>query len=199
MKSSRALIMTIPNLLTISRILLTPLLAWLLLEAKLGYALLVFLAAGATDGLDGFIARLCHQKSQLGAYLDPLADKLLLVSSFILLSRIDLIPSWLVVVTVGRDLVIVAGCLILVLYHVPIQVKPVLSGKLSTMFQLLTVLGALSSPFVPIAPPVQLILVTATALLAIVSGVQYVRLGLSLVYLHRTSPREVKQNSSLPH
>jgi cardiolipin synthase len=190
--------MTVPNLLTIARILLTPLLAWLLLEAKMGYALLVFLAAAATDGLDGFIARLWHQKSKLGACLDPVADKLLLVSSFILLSQIDLIPVWLVVITVVRDLVIVTGCLILVLRQVPIQFKPVLSGKLSTLFQLLTILEALSSPFVPTALFVKLVLFTATALLAVVSGAQYVRYGISLVELHRSPSRGIKQNSSLP-
>jgi phosphatidylglycerophosphate synthase len=69
--------------------------------------------------------------------------------------------------------------------------KPVLSGKLSTMFQLLTVLEALSSPFVPIAPHVKIILTTTTALLAIVSGVQYVRLGVSMAGLHRTPPQGV--------
>lgn len=189
--------MTVPNLLTISRIALTPLLAWLLLESYLGYALLVFLAAGATDGLDGFIARVWHQKSRLGAYLDPVADKLLLVSSFVLLSRIDLIPVWLMLITIGRDLLIVAGCIVLLLGQVPIQIKPVLSGKLSTLFQLLTILEALASPFVPLGSSVKVALYTATSLLAFVSGFQYVRLGLSLVELHRSPSKGIKQDTSL--
>ena len=79
--------MTVPNVLTLGRILLTPLLVWLLLDGDLELALLVFLIAGLTDGLDGMIARVFNQKSRLGAYLDPLADKILLVSSFILLAQ----------------------------------------------------------------------------------------------------------------
>ena len=111
--------MTVPNALTLIRILLTPLLIWLLLDYRLGQALLVFIVAGITDGLDGLIARLFHQKSKLGAYLDPLADKLLLVSSFILLAHLGLIPNWVAVITVSRDMIITLGVVTLMFHHIP--------------------------------------------------------------------------------
>ncbi len=98
--------MTIPNLLTLGRILLTPLLAWLLLQKSMTAAFFVFLIAGLTDAFDGLFARVLNQKSRLGSHIDPAADKFLLMTSFILLWNIGEIPLWLVSITVGRDLLI---------------------------------------------------------------------------------------------
>jgi len=134
--------MNIPNCLTILRILLTPLLVWLLLEEKLKAALLVFFIAGLTDGLDGFIARVFRQKTKLGAYLDPLADKFLLVSTFILLGIQNLVPDWLVVIAVSRDTLIILGVLTLMFHNIPLEIRPSLLSKTTTLFQLLTLLVA---------------------------------------------------------
>ena len=116
--------MTIPNLLTLARIFLTPLLALLLLRKYMTAAFLVFCIAGLTDAFDGLLARGLNQKSRLGSYIDPLADKLLLVTSFLLLWNIGEIPLWLVIITVGRDLLILCGFFVLVFCRVRFEIKP---------------------------------------------------------------------------
>jgi cardiolipin synthase len=172
--------MTIPNLLTLLRILLTPLLIWFLLDRRLTHALGIFLLAGLTDGLDGLIARVFHQKSRLGAYLDPLADKLLLVSSFLLLGRLGEIPSWLVVITVSRDAIILMGITVLLLNQVKLEIKPSGVSKLTTLAQLLTVFLVLSSAVVPVASWILAMLFAVTAVLSIASGIHYMLTGLRL-------------------
>lgn len=172
--------MTVPNVLTIFRILLTPLLVWFLLDNKLGPALAVFSFAGMTDALDGLIARLFNQKTQLGAYLDPLADKLLLVSSFILLGRLGLAPMWLVIITVSRDAIIIVGLLMLMLHHVPVEIKPSIASKATTLAQLLTVLSVLSSPYIQLQSWMYPLLFVSTAVLCLISGFHYIMIGISL-------------------
>ncbi len=178
--------MTIPNVLTIIRILLTPLLVWLLLDGDLGMALVVFFLAGMTDGLDGLIARLFDQKSKLGAYLDPLADKLLLVSSFIMLAKIGLLPSWLVVITVSRDAIIVLGLLSLAFHQVPVEIRPTSISKATTLFQLITVLSAMAKPFLAMPGWLYLLLNFTTAALSIASGFHYIKVGISLFDKYRS-------------
>jgi cardiolipin synthase (CMP-forming) len=173
--------MTVPNLLTLSRILLTPLLVWLLVERKLNQALIVFFIAGMTDGLDGLIARLFKQKSRLGAILDPLADKLLLVSSLLILGHIGLIPGWLVVIAVARDIVIVTGTTLLIVLRYQVEMQPSLLGKLTTLMELLAVLLALSSSLVTVPEWIYSLMFAITAVFCLASGVQYVRRGIVLV------------------
>ncbi|MGD8687884.1 MAG: CDP-alcohol phosphatidyltransferase family protein, partial [Syntrophobacterales bacterium] len=120
--------MTIPNFLTILRVLLTPVLVILLLEERLSEALFVFIIAGVTDGLDGLIARLYKQKSRLGAFLDPLADKLLLVTTYVLLAFQNLVPSWLTVIVLSRDILIVLGVFVLFMQDLPFEIKPTLAS-----------------------------------------------------------------------
>lgn len=177
--------MNIPNCLTILRILLTPLLVWLLLGKKLKAALLVFFIAGLTDGLDGFIARVFRQKTKLGAYLDPLADKFLLVSTFILLGIQNLVPDWLVVIAVSRDTLIILGVLTLMFHNIPLEIRPSLLSKTTTLFQLLTLLVAMGSWFLVLPPNGYLALYTITALLSVLSGIHYLFVGISLLNSHR--------------
>lgn len=183
--------MTVPNLLTLSRILLTPLLIWFLLERKLNQALVVFFIAGMTDGLDGLIARLFQQKSRLGAVLDPLADKFLLVSSLLILGHIGLIPGWLVVIAVARDVVIVTGTSLLIVLRYQVEMQPTLLGKLTTLMQLLAVLLALSSSLITVAAWIHSLLFAVTAGFCIASGAQYFRRGILLVQsqLTRMNPK----------
>jgi len=178
--------MTVPNLLTLSRILLTPVLIWSMVNHRLNLALVVFIIAGMTDVLDGFIARLFHQKSRFGAILDPLADKFLLVSSFLILGSLGFIPFWLVVIVVLRDVVIVAGTSALFLTRVKVEICPTPLGKLTTLTQLLTVLLALSSSLFD-ASPWDFVMVGITALCSIASGAQYVRKGLVMKQAQRPS------------
>lgn len=176
--------MTIPNLLTLIRMFLTPYLVWLLVDNKLNQALLVFFIAGITDGLDGFIARMFHQKSKLGAYLDPLADKLLLVSSFILLGHLRLVPNWLVIIAVSRDTIILLGLITLCFFQIHVEIRPSVLSKLTTLMQLLTILFVLSSSLIVWPPWSFYPVFVATALFSIGSGIHYVVLGLSLLDGH---------------
>ena len=172
--------MTIPNILTIMRILLTPVLIWFLLNRCLNYALAVFLIAGLTDGLDGLIARVFNQKSKLGAYLDPLADKLLLVSSFILLGRLHLVPSWLVIIAVSRDAIILLGLVMLMFHQIPVEIRPTAVSKATTLAQLLSVFAALGLDLFPLPVWNYRLLFGITAALSIVSGFHYIRVGISI-------------------
>lgn len=178
--------MNVPNLLTFTRILLTPLLMWCLVNHRLNTALVVFIVAGLTDLLDGLTARLFHQKSRFGAILDPLADKFLLVSSFLILGWLGFIPLWLVVIVVLRDLVIVTGTSALFLLRRHVEIQPTPLGKFTTLTQLLTVLVALSSSLISI-DPWHKVLAVLTALCSIASGSQYVKRGIALLRSHSLS------------
>src|SRR3990170_8765237 len=101
--------MNIPNLLTILRILLVPVFVIYVIHNNFWMALVIFILEGITDGLDGLIARLLNQKTVIGAYLDPIADKMLLISAYISLTIKDILPGWLTVVIVSRDIIIFSG------------------------------------------------------------------------------------------
>jgi cardiolipin synthase len=173
---------TIPNLLTIFRVLLTPVFVVLFMQERLYSALLTFGAAGLTDALDGTIARILHQRSRLGAMLDPLADKILLVTSFICLAIKDWIPGWLAVVVVSRDVIIVGGLAVLSFSGVDVKerIKPILISKINTMAQMLLILAVLGGRAFfgngdePVLVLAQGGLVAAVAVLSVVSCAVYI-------------------------
>src|SRR3970040_1766704 len=101
--------MNIPNILTIFRILLVPVFVIFVIQNNLFMALVIFILAGITDGLDGFLARVLDQRTVIGAYLDPIADKFLLISAYLSLTIKDMLPGWLSVVVVTRDIIILSG------------------------------------------------------------------------------------------
>ncbi len=177
--------MTIPNFLTLLRILLTPLLVWLLLNQELSWALIVFFLAGVTDGLDGFIARAFNQKSRFGAYLDPLADKLLLDTSFILLARLHIIPVWLAIITISRDALILLGVLLFFLNHISFEIKPSIISKLTTLSQIATALVAMSSSLWRPHGMLLTILFIITALFTVASGLHYIYRAFKIWELER--------------
>jgi cardiolipin synthase len=179
--------MTIPNLLTLGRILLTPLLAWLILQKSMKPAFVVFVIAGLTDALDGLVARVLNQKSRIGSHIDPLADKFLLVTSFLLLWNIGEIPLWLVSITVGRDLLILCGFFVLVFCGVRFEIKPLATSKLTTFFQLGTVFTLLGKPFVELHGWVYTALFIITAVFSILSWAQYLVNALILLKRHRAA------------
>ena len=178
--------MTIPNLLTLTRIFLTALLAWLLLRQSMTAAFIVFFIAGLTDALDGLLARVLDQKSRLGSYIDPVADKLLLVTAFLLLWKIGEIPLWLVLIVVGRDLLILCGFFVLYFSRVQFEIKPLVSSKLTTMFQLGTVFTLLGRSFLELSGWIYSVLFVTTAGFSILSGGQYLLNGLSMLKRHRS-------------
>jgi cardiolipin synthase (CMP-forming) len=126
----------LPNLLTLLRILLVPLTIWLIVADELRGAFLVLLLAGATDALDGFIAKRFGWTTELGAYLDPLADKLLLVSSYVALGLHALLPAWLVILVVSRDVMIVSAILLSVMVGPRVVMRPLTISKLNTVAQI---------------------------------------------------------------
>lgn len=135
----------IPNLLTLARIGLVPWLVVLLQEQQYGWSLAVFVIAGVTDGLDGYIAKRFNASTYLGSILDPIADKTLLVTSYIMLSVLEIIPFWLMVVVVFRDLVIIGGNLLMVLFFSTMEMKPLLISKLNTVMQIFYIVLVLAS------------------------------------------------------
>jgi cardiolipin synthase len=135
----------LPNLLTLARIAMVPFLIVLLQDGEYLMSLIVFLVAGITDGLDGYIAKRYDAESELGAILDPLADKALLVSSYIMLSILELIPFWLMVVVVFRDVIIVCGYLIMVLFFGSVEMHPLKISKLNTVLQIVLIVIVLAA------------------------------------------------------
>jgi cardiolipin synthase len=130
--------MNVPNSLTILRILLIPVYVGLLVYEQYDYALIVLFVAGLTDGLDGTIARVANQRTQLGAVLDPLADKLLLTTGFITLSVMHLIPLWVTILVVSRDLILMLGTVVAQFTDTQVDISPTMLGKGTTLIQLAT-------------------------------------------------------------
>lgn len=176
----------IPNILTLVRILLTPLLIIFLLKKRFTMALLVFAMAGISDALDGFIARYFNQRTVLGAHLDPLADKLLLLSSYISLAVLKIIPGWLAVVVIARDVIILFGIAVLTITQKPYEIKPSTISKCTTVIQLATIFFILLHPDGTHFSTFQVSMFWATAVLTIASGLHYIYIGMN--QLQENSP-----------
>jgi len=171
----------IPNILTITRILLIPLFIIFLLKDMFHFALLVFTIAAISDGLDGLFARYLDQRTLLGAYLDPLADKLLLTSAFIVLAVIKMVPGWLAVIVISRDILILLGVVVFAMADISIEIRPRITSKCTTVFQMLTIFFLLLDPKIPGADMIKSILYWLTAGLTILSGLHYTYIGMNLI------------------
>jgi cardiolipin synthase len=169
--------MNIPNFLTILRILAIPVFVICLLYGRFVTALFVFIGAGITDGLDGWIARVYHQRTPTGAYLDPIADKLMLTTAFIVLAVLQLIPQWLTVIVISRDVIVALGILILFLTDHPVEIKPLFIGKTATVFQIVTIAWALVTPYSPFMQDILRYIIWGTAVLTCITGLQYIYIG----------------------
>jgi cardiolipin synthase len=166
---------TLPNLLTFGRLCLVPATIWLILQQRLDLAFVAFLTAGVTDALDGWLARVTGSVSDLGALLDPIADKALLVSVYVTLAAIGVLPDWLAILVVFRDLVIVGGVVVLWLAGQRPSIKPIFVSKLNTAMQIgLAALALLLKGFGLIAEGVLQSMIWAVALTTIASGAAYV-------------------------
>jgi cardiolipin synthase len=169
--------MNIPNTLTIVRILSIPVFVICLLYDRLVIALFIFIGAGITDGLDGLIARVYRQKTTAGAYLDPIADKLLLTTAYIILAVLMIIPAWLTVIVIARDVIIALGILILRLTSRRFEVKPLFISKASTFVQIVTIAWALIAPYSLFFKSLLPYLIWVTVALTGISGLQYIYIG----------------------
>ncbi len=165
----------IPNLISILRIFLSIPVVWMLLEQRFDIALMLFAIAGVSDGLDGFLAKHYGWQSRLGGLLDPLADKVLLVSSYLSLAVLGLIPVWLMVLVILRDLVIVTGALIYNFQIRELEAEPSLISKFNTLAQILLVLVVVVDQGM-VALPVGMIvgMVWLVGFTTVASGVNYV-------------------------
>ena len=133
--------MSIPNLITLGRILLVPVVIWAITSGEMRIAFFLFLAAGISDAVDGFLAKRFHWTSELGAYLDPLADKALIVSIYVALGIASALPISLVILVVSRDIMIISGFMLSWLIGRPMPVRPLPVSKANTVAQI--VLAAL--------------------------------------------------------
>ena len=174
----------LPNLLTTLRLLLLPLFLTLLVYRRPGPALVVMLVAALSDALDGLLARWLDQRTAIGSFLDPLADKLLSVSGFVTLALIGPIPAWFVIVVISRDVLISLGALVLYLHDGRIEIAPSLTGKAAMLGQfatlVLTLLLQLDTPVERLWEAV----IVLTATLTIVSGLHYLWRGLNRAGTH---------------
>jgi len=175
--------MNIPNLITLLRIILVPAIVILLIQGSFYKALIVFILAGVSDALDGFLARVMKQQTVLGAYLDPIADKALLGSVFVTLSILHVIPSWLAVIVISRDFIILLGISVLSIMSITVEIRPAFVSKVTTGLQLTTILLALSVRCLPydFNGMWLLTLYWGTALFTILSGLNYMSRGMKLI------------------
>lgn len=126
----------LPNIISLARILMVPVVVWLVVIGELGGAFWVFIAAGISDAVDGFIAKQFDAVTEVGTYLDPIADKALLVSIFVALGAAGFVPPWLVILVVTRDVLIVGGILFSFALSLPVRARPSILSKINTGAQM---------------------------------------------------------------
>jgi cardiolipin synthase len=180
MTKSLAQLKNIPNMITLTRIVLIPVFVTALVYQHYDWALGLFVIASLTDMLDGFMARLTDQKTKLGAFLDPLADKVLLLTSFILFAVYGWVSTWLTICVISRDLIVVMGWVLVCLTSNDSRVAPTMAGKAAIASQLILiayVLLAINLPELPDHSPEFAEWIVAA--LTIYSGLQYIYRGLT--------------------
>ena len=173
--------MNLPNYITLLRVVLIPFFIGLMIYGHYAAGIAVFIAACITDALDGLIARLTGQKTELGAFLDPMADKLLIVAAFVTLVLLRMLPIWLVIVVVSRDIILIFGSLAIYLTGHELKARPSIIGKATTVLQLGVVLLSLFLKYLGARTVFMPVLAWATAVFTIASGVQYVYQGTKIV------------------
>lgn len=183
--------LTLPNFLTLLRIIAVPVFLILVADQQYGLALVLFVGASITDTVDGVIARLTDTRSELGATLDPLADKLLVISAFVSLMWLGAIPVWLFILVVTRDVVIVGGYLAIYFVTEPMEVRPSGIGKLNTFCEMSTIgfsLVAIARPDIYMMPINQVIFYI-TGVTTALSGIHYVYTGLLWYQRQGSTPK----------
>ncbi|GAK57871.1 CDP-diacylglycerol--glycerol-3-phosphate 3-phosphatidyltransferase [Candidatus Vecturithrix granuli] len=177
--------MNIPNFLTILRVVAIPFFIVALAYRYTGIALAIFVGCGITDGLDGFIARTFHQRTQIGAFIDPLADKLLLTSTFITLTILDLpnkIPLWLIVTVISRDIIIPVGIAAMFMLGTRVQIAPTWIGKFTTFCQVSLIIIVLFYNYTgEYQAQIILPLCWLTFVVTVISGLGYIYHGIRLL------------------
>ncbi|MFN3449426.1 MAG: CDP-alcohol phosphatidyltransferase family protein [Roseococcus sp.] len=180
-------LLTLPNLITLARLCAVPATIWLIVQRRLDLAFLLFVAAGLSDALDGWLARVRRARSQIGALLDPVADKALLVSVYVALAAVGVLPDWLAILVVFRDAVIVGGLLLLWMIGDRPEIAPLFVSKLNTALQIaLAAVALLAVGFDLPLGGLKAALIWATAASTLASGLAYV--GQTARRLRRGAP-----------
>jgi cardiolipin synthase len=177
-------VLNVPNTLTITRIVIIPIFITTIIYNQYLYALILFAVAALTDMLDGLLARLTNQKTALGTFLDPLADKFLLVSSFIIFSVYGWIPKWFAIIVISRDMIVVIGCFLLYMITNSLKVEPVVLGKAAIALQLFILAYVLLNINMIALPPVHNGFFILSAAITAISGLQYIYKGFKLTNAH---------------
>ena len=198
-------IITLPNLLTMFRMVMIPVFVSFLFYQKFGWALCVFMLAGMTDGLDGLLARRFNQKSQLGTILDPIADKLLLVTSFIVLSMPSIspqplprhfpVPFWVTAAVISRDIFIIVGAAAINIVTGFKGFRPSWLGKVNTAIQILAIAAILVAASIPRVSGYLPTVYTTVFAFAVFSGIHYVYFASRLLNEERRQGEEVSSDS----
>jgi cardiolipin synthase (CMP-forming) len=168
--------LNLPNLITLGRVILVPLVFWLLVTGQTQGAFFAFIIAGVSDGVDGYLAKTYGWSTELGAYLDPLADKLLIVCIFIALGVGGELPLWLVIAVVSRDILIVIAVILSWLLGNPVRIRPLAVSKANTLAQIVLAGTVLADEGFGLGlGSVRLVLVWVTGALTIASLAAYLR------------------------
>ncbi|MEW6417335.1 MAG: CDP-alcohol phosphatidyltransferase family protein [Nitrospirota bacterium] len=175
-------VLNIPNTLTITRVVIIPVFITSIIYKRYDYSLYLFIIAAVTDILDGLFARLKNQKTTLGTFLDPLADKFLLVTAFIVLSIYGLIPKWLTVIIISRDIVVITGWFLLFFITSTSRVEPSVLGKATIWVQSILIAYVLINSNLFFLPDIPRLLLWMTAGITILSGLHYIYRGLKLTH-----------------
>jgi cardiolipin synthase (CMP-forming) len=166
---------TIPNVICVLRMALAVPIVWLLAEGQYGATLILFAIAAVSDALDGYLAKTFDWATELGKVLDPVADKLLLVSVFITLTWLGLVPLWLAAVAVARDVIIGVGAWVYKELFGPVEGRPTMPSKLNTLVQLLFVIAVVGRAAYPVVPEWLIVsLGGLTLVTTVVSGADYI-------------------------
>ncbi|RBP15824.1 cardiolipin synthase [Roseiarcus fermentans] len=169
------LIRNVPNLITLARMVMTPIAVQMIVSDRYLAAFLIFLLAGVSDGVDGFIARRFGLRTELGAYLDPLADKALLISIYVSLAIYGALPAWVAIAVVSRDVMIVVAVIVSWLLDKPVEIRPVWVSKLNTAAQISLAGFALGARAYGLDPfPLQSVLEWLVAATVVASGGVYI-------------------------
>jgi len=166
--------LNLPNLITLARLLSVPLTIWLIFEARFGVAFWMFVGAGLSDALDGYIAKRFDRRTWIGALLDPAADKAMLAGVYVSLGLAGQLPAWLVALVVLRDFLIVVGFFVIHASAVPKQLDPLYISKVNTLVQIALVCFVLARLGLDIETgPASWLLIVAAAVTTVLSGLSY--------------------------
>ncbi len=189
--------MYLPNIISVLRLFLAPFIIWLIVSGNMFGAFVVFVLAGISDALDGFIARRFNLQTELGAYLDPIADKALLMGSYVALGFLNYLPAWLAILVVSRDVLIIGAVMLSWLMGRPVAVKPSKISKLNTVMQIALALLVLAENGMSLGLSAYILPgIWATGATTAASAVLYLVIWLSYMATYDIDGRKVSSGSA---